>query len=71
MKQLIQTYLQSKQLEELRNAQEAEGMFLVAVELLACLLVEVVPLAAVAVAASSFAAVAALQAAVLVAPSAA
>ncbi len=59
MRQLIQTYLLSKQLEVLRNAQEAEGMFLVAAEVLACLFAEFVLLAAVAVAAFSFAAVAA------------
>lgn len=58
MRQELQTYLLSKQLEELRTAQEVEGMFLVAVEVLACLFAEVELLAAVVEAASPFAAVA-------------
>jgi hypothetical protein len=56
MRQEIQTYLPQQQVaqrpEGLQNAQVEVGNFLVAVEDLACLAVEVVPIAAVAAAAS-------------------
>jgi hypothetical protein len=58
MREELQTYLLAKPLEELRNAQEVEGMLLVADEVLACLFAEVVLLAAVVEVASSVAAVA-------------